>query len=308
MKKMAVWSCVMAMMGSLIVGCVDTSTNTDTNTNTTGQVTDVGTVPTVEGEPIEMPVESSKMLSNVMAVCVGLTAVNPSYYNGWAGDCPGCDVDAKGLAKLFANSGIRTRLLLNATANWRTTRACILSAANMMKTNDLLIVAVSGHGGQVADDNGDESDRLDETWCLWDGQVRDDDVLKMIKLMPAGLRLVIINDQCHSEGNFRAIVRSIQQSVSMGYWGSVEARPIVQNTGDWKGQLIQFAGCRENNYSYGASSGGTWTQSLLRNYNNKLTWNGWFVKAKSQMPANQVPQWVTYGNIQSNFVNGTVLR
>ena len=39
----------------------------------------------------------------------------------------------------------------------------------------------------------------------------------------------------------------------------------VDGTG-YNGQLIQFAGCREDDYSYGDVTGGTWTLALLREW------------------------------------------
>jgi hypothetical protein len=254
------------------------------------------------------------MSSNTVAICIGLTAVNPYAYGGWAGDCPGCDVDAKGLYSLLVSKGFKSTLILNSEATWTNVRAKILEAANSLKNkDDLLVVTMSGHGGQLQDDNGDEVDGQDETLCLWDGQVRDDEMLKLIRQFPA-IRLMLINDQCHSEGNFRAILRSVQQTVSLGAWGKRSASPLIDKTGlkrdtaDWGGQLIQFAGCREDNYSYGASAGGTWTQSLLRKYSDNLTWRGWFDSSIAIMPGNQVPQWVEYGSVQDSFRTGQVLK
>jgi hypothetical protein len=167
---------------------------------------------------------------------------------------------------------------------------------------------MSGHGGQIADNNGDEADKLDETICLWDGQVRDDDVLALIQKLPAGLRVVLINDQCHSEGNFRAFVRKVQRVVSLGKYGKTRAQALVKASRGWDGQLIQFAGCRENSYSYGAAAGGTWTQNLLSTFNPGFTWRQWFDAAASKMPGNQVPVWVEYGNVGDEFRNGRVLE
>jgi hypothetical protein len=242
------------------------------------------------------------------AVCIGLTAVDPYYYGGWDGDCPGCDVDAKGMYALLTQNGFTAKLMLNAAAKWKEVRKAILDMAAGMIPGDLLVVAMSGHGGQMPDDNGDEEDKIDETICMWDGQVRDDDVFKLISELPQGIRLVLINDQCHSEGNFRAMIRATQQAVSFGAWGKRIVRPLIRRQVGWQGQLIQFAGCREASYSYGGNSGGTWTQSLLRVYHANFTWRQWFDVGLSKMPSNQVPQWVEGFQVQDSFRNGPVLK
>lgn len=261
---------------------------------------------TVDNPPISFV--SNRGDSNRVAICVGLTLVKPSSYGGWNGECPGCDVDARSLHNLFVTNGFTSRMMLNSEATWRNVRKAIIDSVKNMNTNSLLVVAMSGHGGQIKDDNGDEADGIDETICLWDGQVRDDEVLKMIHEFPKGIRLVLINDQCHSEGNFRSMVRVAQRVVSLGFWGARTAVPVIEREDNWKGQLIQFAGCREASYSYGAERGGTWTQSLLGVLNTNMSWISWFEQAKSIMPNNQVPQWVEYGDVQDYFRYGNVLK
>jgi len=260
-------------------------------------------------DPVVQPiVETVSGASNRVAVCVGLTAVDPAKYDGWNGICPGCDVDANGLFGFCVSNGISARLILNSSATWKVVRSAITNAASGLKSGDLIIVTISGHGGQLPDDNGDEEDGLDETICLWDGQVRDDEVLKMINSLPHGIRLVLINDQCHSEGNFRSFVRYTQRIVSLGTWGKKKGRKISNRELPWSGQLIQFAGCREASYSFGGNSGGTWTQSLLKSYHSEMSWRQWFDSAFLLMPGNQVPQWVEYGPVNDTFRSGPALK
>jgi hypothetical protein len=270
---------------------------------------------TIDPKPVEVDAVSVGDFNRV-AICVGLTSVDPYRYDGWDGDCPGCDVDAKGLYNLFASKGFTAKLILNSAARWNFVRSEIINISAGLKPGELLIIAMSGHGGQIKDDNGDEKDGLDETICMWDGQVRDDEVLKMIGQLPEGIRIVLINDQCHSEGNFRSMVRKVKNTVSFGRWGKNNAKPIIdidavqkwQRSSSWTGQIIQFAGCRESSYSYGSLTGGTWTQNLLGVYDSKLTWQQWFDGAKARMPGNQVPVWVEFGGVQDNFRNGPVLQ
>jgi hypothetical protein len=248
--------------------------------------------------------------SNRVAVCIGLTSVNPGAYQGWAGDCPGCDIDAKGLYRLFLNEGFSAHLILNSAATWEYVRNTILDSSKFLKAGDLLVVSISGHGGQIPDDDGDEPSGQDSTLCLRDGQVRDDDFLKMIQKLPNGIRLVLINDQCHSEGNFKALWRQVKRGVTLGSSGKKVAIPLIRGVGTNQVQLIQFAGCREANYSYGSSKGGTWTQNLLSAYKPELTWRQWFDNANKLMPRQQVPVWTLYpeGGVSEEFINGSVLR
>ena len=79
----------------------------------------------------------------------------------------------------------------------------------------------------------------------------------------------------------------------------------------WNGPLIQFAGCREASYSYGGSSGGSWSQDLLlvQDTMSNLTWRSWFDQGRALMDtAQQDPQWVEYGDVRDYFRNGPALK
>lgn len=56
----------------------------------------------------------------------------------------------------------------------------------------------SGHGGQVPDANGDEPDGEDETWCLDDGQLIDDEIFYYLGCFAAKTRIITVSDSCHS--------------------------------------------------------------------------------------------------------------
>jgi hypothetical protein len=71
------------------------------------------------------------------------------------------------------------------------------------KQGDSLFFHYSGHGGQVEDLDGDESDGYDSTLQALDwesaGHILDDDLHDlMVKTLPAGVRLTCCFDCCHS--------------------------------------------------------------------------------------------------------------
>lgn len=249
-----------------------------------------------DSTPPAVPVDTNQVTtaSATRAVCIGLTAVNPDGYDGWDGDCPGCDVDAKGLNQYFLSGGIPTVLILNESCTVEGVKSTITRQAAVLVPGDALYICTSGHGGQVEDISGDESDGMDETVCLWDRQWVDDEILEFLGTLPAGLTVYIITDNCHAEGNFRAMVRTVQRAVSAGRWGrlpvfELDSRPVEDLA------VIQLAGCREASYSYGSAIGGTWTQTLLEE--QRATWSDWFEAAKAKMPAKQTPTWVEFGPV-----------
>uniref|UniRef100_A0A7S3KWD1 Peptidase C14 caspase domain-containing protein n=1 Tax=Amphora coffeiformis TaxID=265554 RepID=A0A7S3KWD1_9STRA len=70
------------------------------------------------------------------------------------------------------------------------------------RPGDVLVVSFSGHGGRVADKDGDEEDGYDSSLMPVDfasaGQIVDDDLLKyFIKAIPAGVHTTMLVDACH---------------------------------------------------------------------------------------------------------------
>jgi len=71
------------------------------------------------------------------------------------------------------------------------------------KAGDSLVFQYSGHGGQVADEDGDEEDAKDETIIPCDyrtaGQITDDELFKLlVSPLEDGVMMTIIMDCCHS--------------------------------------------------------------------------------------------------------------
>ena len=73
----------------------------------------------------------------------------------------------------------------------------VLAAAEALRAGDSLWISFAGHGGQVPDLNGDEPDKLDETWCLFDGQLIDDELTLAWSRFRAGVRVLVVTDCCH---------------------------------------------------------------------------------------------------------------
>ena len=129
---------------------------------------------------------------------IGLNGVSPAAYAGWAGPLAACEFDANDMAALARGKGMQPKLLLTK----RATRAAVLTAmraaAKALKAGDLFFMSYSGHGGQVPDTNGDEPDHQDETWCLYDGQLIDDELYFELSRFATGVRVLVLSDSCHS--------------------------------------------------------------------------------------------------------------
>jgi len=184
------------------------------------------------------------------AVCIGWNEVDPRYYNGWRGTLADCEMDADNCTVRFRSLGIPTALLTTFDAPRDVCRAAMHKAMEGMQPKDLLIVSVSGHGGQQRDKDGDESDGMDEYLCAPDGPVLDDTIFEWLNDVPEGVRILWICDTCNSA----TMVRSAA--------GPVVFRDEAIPAG-FKGELILLAGCADGKSSLSTGTGGQWTNSLM---------------------------------------------
>lgn len=105
--------------------------------------------------------------------------------------------------------------------------------AKVLTSGDILLITYSGHGGQVMNSKKGvrESERYDQTWCLYDGQLLDDELYLCFQQFAEGVRITIVSDSCHSgtvikdEAPFGTIdLRAkIQRGLKMG----LEARGCI---------------------------------------------------------------------------------
>lgn len=151
-------------------------------------------------------VKTKKTTSTAKAISlhIGLNAVSGSHYGGWTGDLMACEFDAKDMTTLAKSRGIKPNTLLTKNATRAKVLSGIRNAAKSLKTGDLFFLSYSGHGGQIPDTSGDEADKFDETWCLFDGELIDDELYLELSRFAPGVRILVLSDSCHSGSVTRA--------------------------------------------------------------------------------------------------------
>jgi len=140
-----------------------------------------------------------------LSLHIGLNAVAASAYGGWSGPLAACEFDANDMAAIAKTKGMRSSVLLTKKATRASVLAALRAAAKALRKGDLFFLTYSGHGGQVPDVNGDEPDKRDETWCLYDGQLIDDELYLELGRFGAGVRILVLSDSCHSGSVARGI-------------------------------------------------------------------------------------------------------
>ena len=183
-----------------------------------------------------------------------------------------------------------------------------------IKAGDTLYFHYSGHGSYIRDLNGDESDKQDEVICPCKGGFIVDDELRinLVEKIPVGCNLYVVFDSCHS-GTGLDLRNNYPTITSRGIINS--NYPIT------KGNVIMFAGCKDNQTSADAwireerNSYGAMTYFYLKTIENikrenrKLTVSNILSELQNKIKLHsyeQIPQLSVGQNININVTEWKV--
>ena len=249
---------------------------------------------------------------------IGLNSVDPKHYAGWSGPLNACEADADDMNELAKEQGFRAILLKTKQATRVAVRNGILKAAKSLDRGDFLLVTYSGHGGQVPDFDHEEPDLKDETWCLYDGELIDDELYALWAKFKDGVRILVLSDSCHSGTVTKlAIASGALNSGSLAAFGvetpvyrfmpdEVALRTFRQNRKFYeklgkeqpsakvapKATVRLISGCQDNQVSLDGTFNGLFTGMLLRVWNDgkfKGDYSRFHKEIVKRMPSTQTP-------------------
>lgn len=214
---------------------------------------------------------------------LGLNQVSPIVY-GSEQRLQGCVNDAISMEKIAVELGYYTTILTNEGATIASFDNVTSAIASQLLAGDIFLLTYSGHGSQLIDQDGDESDGLDETWCLYDGQMVDDELYQIWAKFRAGVRIIVVSDSCHSG----TVIRS----------HSPQLETVIGKDITCSASGILLSGCRDNQFSYDTPSNGAFTAQLLKVWNNgqfKGSHKKFLQAISSGLPKRQRPCYLTFG-------------
>ncbi len=176
----------------------------------------------------------------------------------------------------------------------RATKSNILHRLNWLfkdaRAGDELVFHYSGHGSQVRDRSGDElADGMDEILCPydldWENPLKDDDLYKIFKKLPAEAFLTMICDSCHS-GTISRDVEALRefkktevrfamppfdiQARSRNRLLDTRKFGAKKDVLDKPQRHVLISGCKDNQYSEDAYINGQWqgafTAALMQSF------------------------------------------
>jgi hypothetical protein len=276
-----------------------------------------------------------------MALAVGLNAVSGAAYGGWEGPLTACEFDARDMAAIASANGFESKQLLTAQATRDAVLGEIRRAADTLKSGDIFMLSYSGHGGQLTDFTGDEFDGKDETWCLFDGELIDDELDAEWPRFKPAVRVLVFSDSCHSGtvtkiAQYRAMpgrprpgpqpttapapqrFRAMPPDVAARVDADPRLRDFYRQAQehvkdaahrDVKATVLLISGCQDNQLSADGDRNGLFTEMLKWVYENGGSGGGRFggdyaqfhAQILDHMPPYQSPNYYVTGTPNTAF-------
>lgn len=229
-------------------------------------------IPTIQNIPNTPTIQNIVTnFKNKNALLIGCNYNNTSY------KLNGCINDVNNIKSIINKTGFNNINILTDETDKKPNKSNILSELTKLLTNsnnnDLLFFSYSGHGSQVLDKNGDETDSRDEVILPLDFNVITDDELKTViqTYLKPSVTLFALFDCCNSG---TVLDLKYQYLDSLNYDNYTENNKAT----DSPGNVIMISGCTDkqtsadafiNNISQGAM---TWSFIESINSNPKLSW------------------------------------
>lgn len=164
-------------------------------------------------------------MSTGFSLHIGLNNVDHAHY----GDIPTLRAavnDALFWESYAKSQGYETTALHDGEATTKAITGALAGYANQMQPGDILLLTYAGHGGEIPNDKpvGFDDERNDQTWCLYDRQLLDDELYECFKAFKEGTRILVVSDSCHSGSVTRADDIDISACLSGGMTRSLNSR------------------------------------------------------------------------------------
>ena len=242
------------------------------------------------------------------ALCIGIND-----YPGTDADLAGCANDAADWRTALAARGFDVVSLIDGAADKAAMVSAIGDLIDGAARGDSLVITYSGHGTWVPDTSGDEADGRDEALCphdITDGQVLlDDELHELFRLRPAGARIVLISDSCHSGSVSRGREEDLDPGLPRARFlppaawmqrlpTGLSARPPMLWSGLARaGGDVLMAGCMDTEYSwdtrFGGRANGAFTYYALKTLGQlgaDATYRDWHAAIGNYLPSTRLPQ------------------
>ena len=167
--------------------------------------------------------------------------------------------------------------------------------------------------------NSQDLEQYDQTFCLYDGQIVDDELRRLLTYFVPGVRVLIISDSCYSgsivklnlENNLSRIKFLGNDMLENTYLNNKQfydsiLKASYVSTSEIRADVIMISSCKDDQVSLDGPYNSIFTKKLLEVWNKGEFMGNYidFVEAiKKRCPATQTPQISYFGPTVNNFYN-----
>jgi hypothetical protein len=281
------------------------------------------------------------MATKGYALHIGVNKTDPSHYPGLQ-QLKCCLNDAREFENISSALKFdKVETLFNEKATTDAYHNLLEQWRGELQEGDLLWITYSGHGGTKPDTNKDEErkyDVWDETWCMYDRELLDDEQYLVYSKFNDGVRILIFSDSCHSGTVAKAIRMNdtLPADLTSETWQDFKlnnnARSRMaspegcinryfmhqkmyddlqtknkKNETTMGAYVVQFGACRDEQECIEFGGHGYFTSvmlNLLRSPKNLSTYQSLYeAVAKADIKGHQDADLYTYGNEKYSFLN-----
>lgn len=164
-------------------------------------------------------------MSKGLSLHIGVNIVDKKHY-GDIVELKAAVNDAKFWEGFAKKMGFKTRSLHNGKATSTDVLKQLKEYSTALKPGDILMLTYAGHGGSIKNDrpSSEDNEQYDQTWCLYDRQLLDDELYESFEAFAKGVRITVVSDSCHSGTVVRVAGTNLSELLAEGIADSAKMR------------------------------------------------------------------------------------
>ena len=185
---------------------------------------------------------------------IGLNNIDPGHYSDVFPVLKGPEFDAEDMRAIAGKMGFEPEKLISPEATREAVLSRISQAAQALEAGDIFLITFSGHGSNLP---GKEKDGKDETWCMYDGEVSDNELFDRYCEFREDVRILVVSDSCHSgtviELHGNRVVKSLPDETArytyrsnQAFYDNIRTTLRERSKEDLKASIKLLAACQDN--------------------------------------------------------------
>lgn len=266
-----------------------------------------------------------------LSLHIGVDRVDPAGYGGRAPQVlKSCVHDMNAMMAICTQQQFVSTTLENAGATRAAVRRYINHAASQLESGDTFVVTFAGHGGSYRLAGPEEVSGRSQTWCLYDGQMLDDELYELWFAFKPGVRVLVVADSCNSatifykalwSGVIRALgplapdrqLRALPSSIAaatqddlQSLFNALRARRPAQQA--LQASVLLLSACEDGREAWGDAVNGDFTRGLIATWNTPQLKQGYVSLIAAILPyaSAQKPSIAGLGVRNDAFAEGPV--